>query len=182
MTNPLRPDQPPADQPPAGNLPAPGGSAENAAAQQPADATETPAPTPDPGQAVNGPQNQAPDTAAGDPETFPRSYVEDLRRESASYRVQAQRADEATSRLAGMAVAQATDGVLADPTDLTYDPATMADADGWPDPTKITDAAKALLDRKPHLASRRPSGNAGQGARSSPEPLDLAGLLRSRAG
>ncbi len=159
--------------------------AETGAAESHTEPQTDPTPTPDTPEGGNDPQSAQDTTGTGttgEPDTFPRSYVEDLRRESAGYRVQAQRVDEATTRLAAMAVAQATDGVLADPTDLTYDPATMADENGWPDPGKITDAAKALLDRKPHLASRRPSGNAGQGARTSPEPLDLAGLLRSRAG
>ncbi len=38
-----------------------------------------------------------------------------------------------------------------------------------------------LLHRKPHLASRRPFGEIGQGASDSPSTVDVAAILRQKA-
>ena len=68
-------------------------------------------------------------------------------------------------------------GRLADPTGLPFDANHLEDV-------SILDAAlDDLLGRTPHLASRRPSGDIGQGATTTPaDSVDLAGILRSRAG
>lgn len=58
----------------------------------------------------------------------------------------------------------------------------MADDNGWPDPAKIEAAARDLVTRKPHFASRRPSGDAGEGARTAPPTVGPASILRQRAG
>ncbi|MGI8576486.1 MAG: hypothetical protein ACR2KG_00890, partial [Nocardioidaceae bacterium] len=120
----------------------------------------------------------------GQPDTFPRDYVESLRRESAGYRQKAQRADDLHARLLAATVASSAGSVLADPADLlTFGTETdLLDENGYPDPGKIATAAQQLATARPHLASRRPSGNAGQGARSNPEHVDLAALLRAKAG
>lgn len=117
----------------------------------------------------------------GDPDTFPREYVERLREEAAGHRVKAQRADEAMSRLTGATVEKVTSGILADPTDLpvTLD---LLDENGWPDPEKIEAAARDLVARKPHLGDRRPVGDVGQGPRGDEvETVSLAALLRAGA-
>ena len=103
-------------------------------------------------------------------DTFPRSYVEKLRAESAHYRERARNADAYAERLHTELV-RAT-GRLADPTDLKFN------EDNLDDPDAVDD----LLARKPHLASRRPTGEIGQGA-SPPaaSSVDLAALLRQRA-
>lgn len=109
---------------------------------------------------------------AGD--TFSRAYVEKLRQESAGYRVRAQRAAELEHRLHRALVAAT--GRLADPTDLEFDVAHLDDEDA------LNAALNDLLARKPHLASRRPRGDVGQGATSaSPATVDLAALLRANA-
>lgn len=108
-----------------------------------------------------------------DPETFPREYVEKLRKEAAEHRTRAQRADDLAGRL-HTALVTAT-GRLADPTDLAYDESHLDDAEA------LTTAIDELLTRKPHLASRRPSGDVGQGASPSGDTVDLAGMLRARA-
>jgi len=130
--------------------------------------------TPDPAAAGTDP--------ASAPDSFPRAYVENLRRESAGYRDRAKLADDAMTRLAAATVQQAAGTLLADPTDLPYDPQSMADDQGFPDPAKIGEAARQLIERKPHLASRKPSGDAGQGPRTSPQQVDLASILRAKAG
>lgn len=106
-----------------------------------------------------------------DQETFPRKVVEDLRQENGRYRQRAQQADAYAQRLHTELV-RAT-GRLADPTDLPYDEDHLAD------PDKMVAAVADLLDRKPHLASRKPSGDIGQGGRGSGDaPLGLLDLLK----
>ena len=107
-------------------------------------------------------------------DTFPRSYVEKLRAESARYRERARNADAYAERLHTELV-RAT-GRLADPTDLKFN------EDHLDDPDALAAAVDDLLARKPHLASRRPTGEIGQGA-SPPaaSSVDLAALLRQRA-
>lgn len=108
-----------------------------------------------------------------DDDTFPRDYVEKLRDENAKYRQRASRADDLALRL-HTALVTAT-GKLQDPEDLPFD------EDHLDDPETLATAVDDLLARKPHLASRKPVGNVGQGASASSGTVDLAGLLRSRA-
>jgi hypothetical protein len=108
-----------------------------------------------------------------DAETFPRSYVEELRRENARYRERARSADTYAKRL-HIELVRAT-GKLADPTDLEFT------EDHLDDPDALSAAIDDLLARKPHLASRRPTGEIGQGASALTTTVDLASLLRQRA-
>jgi hypothetical protein len=88
-----------------------------------------------------------------------------------------------TERLLTASLAQHA-GTLADPTDLLahVEAAELCDDDGLLDPSKIALAATALLARKPHLASRRPSGDIDQGARATAtEVADFASVLRCAA-
>lgn len=127
-----------------------------------------------------GTNPDAPPDDTGEPQTFPRAYVEELRAEAAAQRVKGKRADALAAALV-TAYAGAT-GRLADPSDLAYDEA-LLDDDGLPDPAKVRAAVDTLLERKPHLASRRPVGDVGQGARpDGPDGVSLAGLLRAGAG
>lgn len=120
------------------------------------------------------PAEEQPDTdEQQEPETFPREYVQKLRDENAKYRQRAQQTGDLAQRL-HLALVAAT-GRLADPTDLPYDETHLAA------PEALTQAVDALLARKPHLASRRPSGDVGQGATGTSDTVDLAGLLRARA-
>jgi len=106
-------------------------------------------------------------------DTFPRSVVEDLRKENAAYRTKAKDRDDLAHRLHAALVAAT--GRLADPSDLAFDPAHLEDD------SALTAAIDDLLARKPHLASRRPRGDVAQGAVISDDTVDLAGILRSRA-
>lgn len=109
----------------------------------------------------------------GDPDVFPREYVENLRQENGKYRLRAGQADTYAERLHTELV-RAT-GRLADPTDLKFDEDHLAD------PDKMVAAVDDLLARKPHLASRKPSGDIGQGGRGSADaPMGLLDLLKSR--
>lgn len=108
-----------------------------------------------------------------DSTTFPREYVQKLRKEAADNRAKAKDRDDLARRL-HTALAAAT-GRLADPTDLPFDEAHLTDADA------MGAAIEALLNAKPHLASRKPSGNVGQGAAPDKATVSLAGLLRAGA-
>lgn len=106
-------------------------------------------------------------------DTFPREYVEKLRKENASYREKAKRADDLAAQL-HLARVTAT-GRLADPTDLPYDEALLDDE-------ALSAAIEDLLGRKPHLASRRVVGDIGQGAgEPNTSDVDLGGMLRAFA-
>ena len=135
--------------------------------------TETPEVTVPGSQTEGGEPGTADDETEPEPETFPRDYVEKLRRESAGYRDKAKRADDLATRL-HTALVSAT-GRLADPTDLPFDEAHLDDPDA------LTAAVDVLLAAKPHLANRRPVGNVGQGASGDVGGVSLAGLLRAGA-
>ena len=137
-------------------------------AQEAPETTESTTTTPEAPEAPEGhtePQE--------DEDTFPRDYVEKLRDENAKYRQRAARADDLAHRL-HTALVTAT-GKLQDPGDLPFD------EDHLDDPEALAAAVDDLLARKPHLASRKPVGNIGQGASGSTSTVDLAGLLRARA-
>ena len=136
-----------------------------------AEHTDPPADAGTAGQtAAGGPDDEADPPA--DDETFPRSYVERLRRENQRYRDQAGHADDYARRLHTELV-RAT-GRLADPADVAFDAEHLADAD------QLDAAITALLDAKPHLAARRPAGDIGQGNRGAPGAFSLLDTLRSR--
>lgn len=111
---------------------------------------------------------------ADDTEAFPRQVVEDLRKENARYRQRAQESDSLAKRLHTELV-RAT-GRLADPADLPYSEDHLADAG------TMVAAIDALLEQKPHLASRKPAGDIGQGNRGgTAQPTSLLQMLRDRA-
>lgn len=127
--------------------------------------------------AADGTEAEAEDTdqahaeADQDGDTFPRAYVEKLRSQNARYRERAKAADAYGRRLHAELV-RAT-GRLADPSDVEFD------EDHLDDPDALAAAIDDLLGRKPHLASRRPLGDIGQGARGNgTEPVGLLSILK----
>lgn len=118
---------------------------------------------------LDEPQDEGTDGEESD--TFPRKVVEDLRRENAKYRERAKDRDRLAERL-HVALVAAT-GRLADPTDLPFDEGHLEDADA------LNGAIEELLAAKPHLASRKPRGDVGQGVSGSSTSVDLAGMLRA---
>ena len=123
--------------------------------------------------------------AEGGAETFPREYVEQLRRENADRRKRAEELEGRNAKLvAGLLRAEVVaDGRLADPADLLdgADTAALVDDGGAPDPEKVKAAVSELLARKPHYA-KRIGGDVGQGARPGPgDPNEeLWGIIQSR--
>ena len=117
-----------------------------------------------------------------DSETFPRSYVERLRREAAEYRTRGQADREAVDALRSELWAErvAAAGRLADPSDLPM----PADAEAV-DSDTVTAAIDALLETKPHLAARRAAGDIGQhskrGDGGDGAGVSLAALLQRGA-
>lgn len=120
-------------------------------------------------ESLDGSENSGPE----EPETFPRDYVEQLRDENAKYRQRGRHADQLGQQLHTELV-RAT-GRLADPSDLAYH------EDHHEDPGALAAAIDDLLARKPHLPSRKPVGEIGQGATPSSSALELTALLRQRA-
>lgn len=117
-----------------------------------------------------------PDTPAApatEQETFPRAYVEQLRQEAADARVKARRADDLAQQLFSARVAAT--GLLVDAADLPYDEQLLDD------PGAMEAAIEALITAKPHLASRIPRGDIGQGVSDPADTVDLAALLRAGA-
>lgn len=126
------------------------------------------------GQPPEEPQEDAQETPQEETETFPRAYVEKLRQEAADARVRAKKADDLARELFTARVAAT--GRLADPNDLPFDDALLADLPA------LEAAIDELVAQHPHYAARRPRGDVGQGATGSDAgTVDLASLLRSRA-
>lgn len=115
--------------------------------------------------------DEAPETE-DDTDTFPRSVVEKLRKENAGYREKAKKAETYARELFYARVAAT--GRLADADDLPFDEALLDDHD------TLVGAVEELVARKPHLASRTPRGDVGQGLSGAGANVDLAGILRSR--
>lgn len=137
--------------------------------QEAVDAPETGQEPTDAPEDVEAPEDGQED----EQDTFPRAYVEKLRRENAEARTRAQKSDELAAALWEARVAAT--GRLADPTDLP-----LGNRDPM-DPEAVTTAVEELLGQKPHLAARTPRGNIGQGdVGHSGDTVSLSGLLRSR--
>jgi hypothetical protein len=96
-----------------------------------------------------------------DGDTFPRSYVEKLRTESAGYRDRAKTAEERAEALAKRLHAELVraNGTLVDPEALAFDAEHLDDAE------KLSAAIEALTNAKPYLKARKATGDAGQGPR-----------------
>lgn len=120
-------------------------------------------------------EQEAPEATEPEQDTFPRDYVEKLRKESAGYRERAKQAEPLRQALWEARVSAT--GRLADPTDLPLpDDADPLDAE------QVDAAVEALLAAKPHLAARKVAGTVGQGqGENTTGAVDLAGILRARA-
>lgn len=102
--------------------------------------------------------------------TFSREYVEELRGEAAKYRTRAKHTEEVERRLHEALVR--LDGRLHDASDLEFDPKRL-EGDG------VEAAITALLEAKPHLAKRAPSGDVGAGVRGEVDAApDLISIMR----
>ncbi|ASW91273.1 hypothetical protein [Mycobacterium marseillense] len=106
-------------------------------------------------------------TPDAEPDTFDRPYVEKIRKESAGYRDRAKTAEARVDELAHalFSARVAATGKLADPTDLAFDAEALDDA------AKLATAIDALLESKPHLQARRPTGSVGQGIKGDTAPV-----------
>ena len=142
-------------------------------AQEPENGTQTADETtttpPDASDAAQGAQ----DASQGNAETFPREYVEKLRKEAAEARLKAKKADDYARAL--FAARVAATGRLADPNDLPYDETLLDDLPA------LEAAIDALVAAHPHYAARTPRCDVGQGVVGGSESVDLAAMLRARA-
>lgn len=111
-----------------------------------------------------------------DGDTFPRPYVERLRARSAGYRTRATAAEARTSELEQALYTERVRAldVLADPTDLPYDPEALDDPDA------LRTAVDDLVAKRPHLR-RRGVADSSTGHREQhdgTEPVSLLGIMR----
>ena len=115
-------------------------------------------------------EQPADEKAADEHTTFSREYVEELRGEAAKYRTRAKHTEEVERRLHDALVR--LDGRLHDASDLDFDPKRL-EGDG------VEAAITALLEAKPHLAKRAPSGDVGAGVRGEVDAApDLISIMR----
>lgn len=105
-------------------------------------------------------------------DTFPRSYVEKLRKSEAGYREKAKRAEELEKRLHAALVAK--DGRLADPGDLEFNPEHLDDEEA------LAAAISELITRKPGLRAQQLRGDVGAGTRGGKPkpPMDLLEIMK----
>lgn len=120
--------------------------------------------------------DDSPDDDDDQHDTFPRTVVEKLRKESAGYRERARdaekRADDLAAQLHRVLVER--DGRLADADDLEFNPAHLDNPDA------LGDAITELIRRKPHLKARRARGDIGAGDRgpATADSMDLLSIVR----
>lgn len=132
----------------------------------------TPAVTPDP---VTDDPGRQPDPGVVDPtpagnddqgggDTFPRAYVEKLRKSEAGFRERAAAADALEEEKTALAQRLheslvRADGRLADAADLPFNPEHLDD------PAALTEAITALVRTRPGLKARQATGDVGAGTR-----------------
>ena len=134
-------------------------------------ATEVPTPADMPQKQAEPSGEQQAGEQADEHTTFSREYVEELRGEAAKYRTRAKHTEEVERRLHAALVS--LDGRLQDATDLDFDPSHL-EGDGG-----VEAAITALLEAKPHLAKRAPSGDVGAGVRGEVDAApDLISIMR----
>lgn len=113
---------------------------------------------------------------SADGDTFPRSYVEDLRKENADHRTKAKAAEDQADKLARrlhVALVAATNR-LENADDLPYNAEHLDDGD------KLTAALDALLADRPYFAKRVVKGDAGQGNRGGSDTgFSLLDIMRA---
>ena len=116
----------------------------------------------------------------GDGDTFPRPYVERLRARSAGYRARAKQAEERTGELERALFTERVRALdmLADPTDLPYDPELLEDSDA------LAEAVRQLVKDRPHYRRRGTLDGTGTGSRDragSTDGVSLAAIMRGQA-
>ena len=128
-------------------------------------------------QDTQDPAQDTQDTQDPAGDTFPRPYVEQLRKEAATYRKQAEASSAAAEQLRNdlhLALVE-LDGRLAVPSDLP-----PLEGDNALDRTAIAEAIDKLLEARPRLAARALAGDIGQGARGARgKTVDLIELMRN---
>lgn len=110
-------------------------------------------------------------------DTFPRPYVERLRARSAGYRTRATTAEARTAELEQALFTERVRAldVLADPSDLPFDP------DMLDDPDALADAAAALVAKRPHYRRRgttTPAETGSRDRRADRDTVSLTGIMR----
>lgn len=111
-------------------------------------------------------------------QSYPQSYVDQLRGKQRRYRHRAKAAERRAELLARELFRSrvADTGLLADPEDLAYSDELLDDGDA------LRAAVQQLVSDKPHLAARRVRGDIGQHDRGDRHAGEsLAGIMRRNA-
>src|SRR5690625_2605830 len=130
-------------------------------------------------EAVSPETESDPTDDEDDSDQFPRPYVERLRARSAGYRARAKAAEGRAAELERALFTERVRAldVLADPSDLPYDPEALDDPDA------LRAAVDELVAKRPHLR-RRGVADPGTGHREQHEggdPVSLLGIMRGGA-
>lgn len=146
---------------------------EQSAVEDQTAAPEAPAPAPVDNEGTDTAQATPPQGNEGD--TFPRAYVEELRKESAKYRERAAQAEKvgAERDKALFTALVKLDGRLADPAALTFDPALL-------DPAAIESKITEAIAANPRLAKTAVGGDIGQGQKGG-AAFDLISFIRENS-
>jgi len=110
-----------------------------------------------------------------DGDTFPRAYVETLRAEAKDNRKRAEAAEARADELgrALFTARVAATNRLQDPADLEYSPDLLHDDEA------LNGAIEDLITKRPHYATRKPTGSVGQGITGKQEqPFSLLDRLK----
>lgn len=132
------------------------------------------------GGTVDAPADQS-DQDTPEVSTDTDRTIRKLRKEAATLRERAKAAEARAARTDSLAARLHTElvrasGKLADPHDFPYNP----DADLLDDPEAFHQAIDEFVEAKPHLRSRTPRGDVGQGSRGkAEEPVNLLNILKS---
>ena len=132
----------------------------------------------DPEQDDDGDELDPEQDDADDGDSFPRAYVEQLRRKQQTYRHRAKAAELRAEQLARELYRSRVDelGLLADPDDMEYDDELLMDG------AALRAAVTELVRSRPHLAARRVRGDIGQHEQPAGAPgQSLGAILRRNA-
>lgn len=123
-------------------------------------------------------EDEGQDDEGDEGDTFPRPYVERLRSRSAGYRARAKTAEGRVSELERELFTERVRAldVLADPTDLPYDPEALDDPDA------LRAAVDELVGKRPHLRRRGVARDTGSREQhEGGDAVSLLGLMRGGA-
>lgn len=141
--------------------------------------TNTPEGSQEPGEGLEAPE-EAQGSEEEEQDTFPRSYVDKLRKESQSLRERLREAESQTAKADDYAkrlheALVKADGRLVDPEALPFQAEHLESSEA------LEEAIGSILEKKPYLSATRFAGPIKQGATKVSEEVNLLSILQARA-